>query len=200
VEEEEVDSDDAAELDDGEVLGANGKNVSRGEKKARKAMAKLGLKPVANINRVTIRRPKNILFVVASPDVYKSATSDTYIVFGEAKIEDLNSQAQASAAQQFHAPQQSQVTEANEERPELTDDGETVDETGVEAKDIDLVMTQANVSRAKAVKALKAHGNDIVNAIMVCFVRDGWVGCFAFDRHTERGSYLLLSRSQELTM
>ncbi|PIA30555.1 hypothetical protein AQUCO_05500090v1 [Aquilegia coerulea] len=33
-------------------------------------------------------------------------------------------------------------------------------------KDIDLVMTQAGVSRAKAVKALKAAEGDIVDAIM----------------------------------
>lgn len=44
---------------------------------------------------------------------------------------------------------------------------EEVDETGVEEKDIDLVMCQANVSRGKAIKALKNNQNDIVNAIMV---------------------------------
>lgn len=44
---------------------------------------------------------------------------------------------------------------------------EEIDETGVEEKDVDLVMSQANVSRAKAVKALKNNQNDIVNAIMV---------------------------------
>lgn len=44
-----------------------------------------------------------------------------------------------------------------------------VDETGVEVKDIELVMSQANVSRAKAVRALKNNNNDIVNAIMVSF-------------------------------
>lgn len=38
---------------------------------------------------------------------------------------------------------------------------------GVEVKDIELVMSQANVSRAKAVRALKNNNNDIVNAIMV---------------------------------
>ena len=43
-----------------------------------------------------------------------------------------------------------------------------VDETGVEEKDIELVIQQANVSRAKAVRALKNNKNDIVNAIMVC--------------------------------
>ena len=43
---------------------------------------------------------------------------------------------------------------------------EEVDETGVEPRDIDLVMTQAGVSRAKAVKALKTSNGDIVSAIM----------------------------------
>jgi len=42
-----------------------------------------------------------------------------------------------------------------------------VDESGIEAKDIELVMSQASVSRAKAVRALKNNQNDIVNAIMV---------------------------------
>jgi len=36
----------------------------------------------------------------------------------------------------------------------------------VEAKDIELVMSQANVSRKRAVNALKNNDNDIVNAIM----------------------------------
>jgi hypothetical protein len=36
------------------------------------------------------------------------------------------------------------------------DNEEDVDETGVEPKDIELVMPQASVSRPKAVKALKA--------------------------------------------
>ncbi|KAI5295065.1 GAL4 enhancer protein [Ascosphaera acerosa] len=165
---------------------------NRNEKKARKAIAKLGLKPVPGITRVTFRRPKNILFVINQPEVYKSPSSNTYIVFGEAKIEDLNSQAQASAAQQLAAAESAaaqeaaQATEAaaattsaSDKAPEAAtaaadekkkddedDDNEEVDETGVEAKDIELVMAQANVSRKKAVKALKAFDNDIVNAIM----------------------------------
>ncbi len=43
---------------------------------------------------------------------------------------------------------------------------EEVDETGVEPRDIELVMTQASVSKSKAVKALKTHEGDIVSAIM----------------------------------
>ncbi|TYG52891.1 hypothetical protein ES288_D09G064800v1, partial [Gossypium darwinii] len=48
----------------------------------------------------------------------------------------------------------------------MAQDDEEVDETGVEPKDIELVMTQAGVSRSKAVKALKAADGDIVSAIM----------------------------------
>jgi len=49
-------------------------------------MSKLGLKQVSGINRVTMRKSKNIIFVISKPDVYKSPSSDTYIVFGEAKV------------------------------------------------------------------------------------------------------------------
>lgn len=50
---------------------------------------------------MTVKKSKSILFVIAKPDVYKSPFSDTYIIFGEAKLEDLGAQAQATAAQQF---------------------------------------------------------------------------------------------------
>ena len=47
------------------------------------------------------KRTAQILFVIAKPDVFKSPASDTYVVFGEAKIEDLSAQAQSQAAEQF---------------------------------------------------------------------------------------------------
>ncbi|XP_017760982.1 PREDICTED: protein lunapark-B isoform X2 [Eufriesea mexicana] len=143
---------------------------SRGEKKARKLMSKLGLKPVQGVNRVTIRKSKNILFVINKPDVLKNPASDTYIVFGEAKIEDLSQQAQVAAAEKFKEPSAIPATEAGGSTtivaPIQEESEEEVDETGVTEKDIDLVMCQANVSRGKAIKALKNNQNDIVNAIM----------------------------------
>ncbi|KAF8498351.1 NAC domain-containing protein [Gautieria morchelliformis] len=152
---------------------------SRSERKARKALLALGLKRVPSITRVTLRRPKNVLFVIATPDVYKSPNSDCYIVFGEAKIEDINSQAQLSAQQlaQGAGPGSDPVVapgatgggdDDDDEMPELEapeEDGE-VDETGVDAKDIELVIQQVNCSRAKAVRALKDSGGDLINAIM----------------------------------
>ncbi len=43
----------------------------------------------------------------------------------------------------------------------------------MEEKDIELVVQQANVSRNKAIKALKKNNNDIVNAIMVSSIYIG---------------------------
>merc|ERR1712099_77729 len=88
------------EAADGSKKG-EGTKQNRSEKKSRKAVQKLGMKPVPGIVRVTVKKSKNILFVISKPDVHKSPNSDTYIVFGEAKIEDLSAQAQASAAQQM---------------------------------------------------------------------------------------------------
>ena len=100
-------------------------------------------------------------------------------IFGEAKIEDLNSQAQASAAQALaqqeaagdhaghdHGDKGKAIETGEAKKDDEEDDGEEVDDTGLEAKDIELVMAQAGVSRKKAVKALKENDNDIVNSIM----------------------------------
>jgi len=160
----------AAEIDEELVSKAK---QSRSEKKARKIMSKLGLKQIQGVSRVTIRKSKNILFVINKPDVYKSPASDTYIVFGEAKIEDLSQQAQMAAAEKFKAPSGNDSSGVDAGAPavpapiqEEDEDDEEVDEAGVEDKDIELVMSQASVSRSKAVRALKNNNNDIVNAIM----------------------------------
>lgn len=139
---------------------SQGGNYSRGEKKSRKAMQKLGMKPVTGIKRVTFKKSKNVLFVVTRPDVFKAPTSDTYIIFGEAKIEDPSAAASSQAAEQFKpATQKAPI-------PAAPIDEGPVDETGVDPKDIELVIAQAGCSRAKAVQALKNNESDIVNAIM----------------------------------
>ena len=147
------------------------KGSSRGEKKARKAISKLGLQAVEGVERVTMKKSKNIMFVIASPDVFKSPNSDTFIVFGEAKIEDLAAR-QAEEARQQREYQSSAAGQAAAHPPTTTPSTSTeapeeeVDETGVEAKDIELVISQASCTRAAAVAALKKNDNDIVNAIM----------------------------------
>merc|ERR1711963_1014757 len=110
----EVSSDeDLPELEDGED-GSGRSKQSRSEKKSRKAIQKLGMKPVTDVMRVTIKKSKNILFVIPKPDVFKSPATDTYVIFVEAKEADVST----------------------------AEDEDEVDESGVEPKDIELVMTQ----------------------------------------------------------
>merc|ERR1719453_1858452 len=96
------------------------------------------MKPVPGIVRVTVKKSKTILFVISKPDVHKSPNSDTYIVFGEAKIEDLSAQAQASAAQQVLGAPDSTEDAGKADAPkveEVEDDGDDdgeVDEEGIE--------------------------------------------------------------------
>lgn len=182
---------------EGGDAGNENSKQSRSEKKSRKAVLKLGMKPVSDVSRVTIKRSKNVknlltnkllcvislvsiltdiasrqvLFVISKPDVFKSPNSETYVIFGEAKIDDLSSQLQTQAAQRFKMPDMASMLPNNSSEaataPQVEEeDEEDVDDTGVEARDIDLVMTQAGVSKAKAVKALKASDGDIVSAIM----------------------------------
>ncbi|CAJ0957651.1 unnamed protein product, partial [Mesorhabditis belari] len=137
---------------------------SRSEKKARKLFSKLGLKPVHGVSRVCIRKSKTILFVINKPDVYKSPGSDTYIVFGEAKIEDLSQHAVGHALDRLKPEDAPAARLAPVQEDE--DDGADEEAGNIEDKDIELVMSQANVSRNKAIRALKQSDNDIVNAIM----------------------------------
>uniref|UniRef100_A0A8C5RUR6 Nascent polypeptide associated complex subunit alpha 2 n=1 Tax=Laticauda laticaudata TaxID=8630 RepID=A0A8C5RUR6_LATLA len=62
----------AAEIDEEPVSKAK---QSQSEKKARKVMSKLGLRQVTGVTSVTMRKSKNILFVITKPDVYKSPSS-----------------------------------------------------------------------------------------------------------------------------
>jgi nascent polypeptide-associated complex subunit alpha len=154
-------------MTEGAMMSEPESKQNRNEKKSRKAMQKLGMRPVAGVLRVTVKKSKNVLFVINKPDVFKSPNADTYVVFGEAKSEDLSSASQAAAAKQFRQPQQEIAAAPAAAAPAAVEEvEEDVDETGVEGKDIELVMSQAGCSRAKAVKALKENDGDLVNSIM----------------------------------
>merc|ERR1711957_338260 len=135
---------------------------------------------MGGILRVTVKKSKNVLFVISKPGVFKSPGAggdNTYVVFGEAKSEDLSANNQAAAAKQFRSqPSVPQVQAATEAMQKAQADAEASnaaspveevpDESGIEPKDIDLVMSQSGCSRVKAVKALKDNDGDLVNSIM----------------------------------
>ncbi|KAF6005233.1 hypothetical protein F1559_003040 [Cyanidiococcus yangmingshanensis] len=168
--------------------GGIGTRQSRAEKKTRKALSKLGLKKLPGFTRIAVKKEGTLLFVVSQPDVYKSSASDTYVFFGEAKIGesigDVGAQAEARRFLNYEGePGQSDLegkmrsyltrdrvggdTDSGVEAgKEASEPDEDVDETGLDPKDIELVVQQADVSRAKAVRALRNNTGDIVNAIL----------------------------------
>jgi len=175
--------------DGGAVTEEERQITNRNEKKARKMMTRLGMRPVSNIARVTLKAGGGRgYFFIDRPDVFSSVGGkvDTYVIFGEAKqgggLGGGGGNAAAAAAQAQAAMAQAQAQQAamGQAMPSVKEEegipdlaaGEAEgaaaagDEDGVEAKDIDLVMSQASCSRAKAVAALKENDGDLVNAIM----------------------------------
>ena len=86
----------------------------------------------------------------------------------------MSSAAQLNAAQQLasqnasaNVPNLADTAAADDDEvPELeaVEEEGPVDETGVDPKDIELVIQQVGCSRAKAVKVLKESGGDLINA------------------------------------
>jgi nascent polypeptide-associated complex subunit alpha len=67
------------------------------------------------------------LFVINKPDVFKSPGSDIYIVFGEAKIEDLAQHAQITDVENLKPPSIIRDTRNRIAQPEEeSDEGEEV--------------------------------------------------------------------------
>merc|ERR1712078_97326 len=167
---DEKPADDQQETTTEEAASGDAARVSRqskSEKKARKQVQKLGLRPVNDITRVTIKKSKNVIFAIAQPDVFKSPTSDTYVIFGEVKVEDFGQQSGLQKA--------AETLENDDDVPPLeaepTSEPASVEEVAqadgdVAEKDIELVMKQTEATRAQAIDHLRKTGGDIVNAIM----------------------------------
>lgn len=109
----------------------------------------------------------------------KSPTSEIYVVFGEAKYEDLSQINAASAASDLTSEKPTEATsipekpleedEAKEDAPaEDEDEGdeEDLDESGLTPSNIEMVMSHSKVSRSKAVKALRETNDDMLEAIL----------------------------------
>jgi nascent polypeptide-associated complex subunit alpha len=157
----------------------NDKKLNKAEKKARKALAKLGLKPVANVSRVTMKKNPSILFLIRDPEVYKSPAGggqETYVVYGQCQIDDGNQRRGPSFPQRFADPKAVQSKPAEEEEdddemPEMkpadaAGENAQISAEGLNEKDIEMVMSQVQCDRKKAIETLKKNGGDIINSIM----------------------------------
>ena len=146
------------------------KGANRGRKKCRKALAKLNLNYVEGVERVTMRKSKNVLFVIANL-MYKALVAIPMLFSVRRRLRTwlprpLNSRDSRPLCRRrtlllLVVPLPLLLLKT----PAVVEE-EDVDMTGVNPKDVDLVCDQAAVSKKDAVKALKNNDNDIVNAIM----------------------------------
>jgi len=147
---------------------------SRSEKKARKAVTKLGLNSVPGVQRVTIKKAKEVQISIQHPDVWSTSNGKCYIIFGETKMgnDDLGANWDDIAAGL------EDNADDDDGPPELLDADSPPDlveatsdiignEDSVTSKYLDLVLGQvpSNVTREEAIEALKATNNDIVAAV-----------------------------------
>merc|ERR1712137_1053321 len=148
------------QVETAEAAAGRSSRQSKSEKKARKQIQKLGLRPITDVTRVTIKKSKNVIFAITEPDVFKSPSSETYVIFGEVKVDDFGQQTGLQkAAESLEDGEESATVE---EVPALEGEGAG----DVAESDIELVMKQTEATREQAIDALKKSDGDVVNAIM----------------------------------
>ena len=89
-------------------------------------------------------------------------------IINQLGIENLSRVAEQLASARKEEEKKAEEPEKKEEEaaaPAAAEE-EAVDETGLSAQDIDLVVQQGKCTRAKAVEALRRNNGDIVNSIM----------------------------------
>ena len=136
---------------------------NRGEKKCRKALTKVGMKVLSGITRVTLKKRDGLIFVIDDPEVLN--LDNSYAIFGELKLEDLNRQMQMEQAKKFasqapasKAPATAPIKEDANEQP--------LPEDGLTANHITMVMDHAHCSRNAAIRVLRETNDDMVQAVM----------------------------------
>lgn len=161
--------------------GAEVTVASKNQKKAIKSLKGTGIKKVDGISRVVLRKRQGVVLVVEQPEVYRTPNG-SYIVFGEARVQTQdyqqqlaaltgqNGEAAASGAEKTPEAIQADLA-ANVDKLTVAEEDEDVpdaevDTSGLDEETIEMVMDQANVSRAKAAKALRENKGDLVNSLL----------------------------------
>ena len=143
--------------------GEDGNKFNRNEKKCRKALMKVGMKQMSGITRITLKKRDGLIFVIDDPEVLN--LDNSYAIFGELKLEDLNRQMQMEQAKKF-AQAQPSVKPAESSAKADADDGEPLSEEGLTPDHIKMVMEHGGCTRNQAIKVLKECNDDTVQAVM----------------------------------
>jgi nascent polypeptide-associated complex subunit alpha len=126
---------------------------------------KAGMKSLSGITRVTLKKRDGLIFVIDDPEVLN--LDNSYAIFGELKLEDHNRQMQMEQAKKFAAQAQpASIGSAAAKTEAVADDGEPLNEEGLTANHIKMVMDHTSCSRNSAIKALRETNDDVVQAVM----------------------------------
>ena len=146
------------------------KPSGKAEKKVRKALSKLGMVKVDGVNRVTMKQKDNYIICVKDPEVFTSPQNEnTFIIFGELTFDDPEKKLSQETIQAMkkEGEKLKTVTEKKEEpKVEVVPEGEELSEEGLDKESIETVMNEGKCSRQQAIKALRAHNGDPVEALL----------------------------------
>ncbi|KAL9647957.1 hypothetical protein ABK040_008225 [Willaertia magna] len=148
---------------------------TKAEKKNKKAIQKAGLKAFPGVKQVTIRSAQRLTLTIDDPEVYISeSTGNTavFIVFGKFNMEDPTQQRGQQAVQDLLSKTKSEVeNDISELKPEETEQTTETEETqeelpeNITEKDVQMVVEQTGLSRNEAIRRIKQHNGDIIEAI-----------------------------------
>ena len=85
-------------------------------KRYAKAMQKMGLKPEAAVLNVRIKKSSGMAFSINKPEVYRFPGTDTFVMFGDAQVEEATADAANAAAAAVTQP--AAAAPAKKEEPE----------------------------------------------------------------------------------
>jgi nascent polypeptide-associated complex subunit alpha len=141
------------------------KRTNKMEKKNKKALLKSGLKEFPDVEKVSIQAGK-LNLAIDQPDVFRS--NDTFVIFGQPRIEDSKSQQTKDVLQNLlqNKDLTSQISDLEQSTSTTAESEETEDAEGIQEKDIEVVMKEASVSRGVAIKAIKENNGDVVDAVV----------------------------------
>ena len=146
------------------------KPIGKVKKKVFKALSKLDMVKVEGINRITMKQKDSNILYVKDPEVFNSSQNpNTFIIFGELTFEDHERKlAQETITELEKEGEKLKIVKEKKEEPkvEVVQEGEELSEEGLEKEAIETVMNEGKCSRQAAIRALRAHNGDPVEALL----------------------------------
>ena len=146
------------------------KTIGKVKKKVFKALSKLDMVKVKGINRITMKQKDSNILYVKDPEVFNSSQNpNTFIIFGELNFEDHERKlAQETITELEKEGEKLKIVKEKKEEPkvEVVQEGEELSEEGLYKEAIETVMNEGKCSRQAAIKALRAHNGDPVEALL----------------------------------